>query len=125
MQALKDRVRREQRGDVFRLVGVDRCLPPGQDRVQYVRRGHHVDQEFHHHLLSSLGGPYPAGYGSEVVREAVPQHQCGHRGDRDDRGAGQQRRLVAVVQHRRDQYRSGDLADAVSGGQDGHGPRRT
>lgn len=22
-------------------------------------RGHHVDQEFHHHLLPSLGGPYP------------------------------------------------------------------
>jgi hypothetical protein len=37
MQALKDRVRREQRGDIFRLVGVDRRLPPGEDRIQLVR----------------------------------------------------------------------------------------
>ena len=37
MQALEDRVRREQRGDVFWLVGVDRRLPPGEDRVQHVR----------------------------------------------------------------------------------------
>jgi hypothetical protein len=46
--------------------------------------GHHVDQG---PIIISFGhlAPYPAGT-SEVVREAVPQHQRGHRGDRDDRG---------------------------------------
>jgi hypothetical protein len=37
MQALKDRVRREQRRDLFRLVSVYRRLPPGEDPVQHVR----------------------------------------------------------------------------------------
>jgi hypothetical protein len=37
VQALKDRVRCEQRGDLSRPVTVDRRLPLGEDRVQQVR----------------------------------------------------------------------------------------
>src|SRR5258708_6286013 len=40
----------------------------------------------------------------------------------DGRDAGQQRRVVVGVKHRRDQAGPGDRADAVSGGRDGHGP---
>ena len=37
MQPLKDRVGREQLGDVGRLVGVDRRLSPGEHRVEQAR----------------------------------------------------------------------------------------
>jgi hypothetical protein len=36
MQALEDRVLREQRGYLIQPMAVDRCLPPGQDRVEQV-----------------------------------------------------------------------------------------
>src|SRR5206468_7660298 len=58
-------------------------------------------------------------YYDHVVREADPQHGSGRGRAEDHEGGRQQRPMVAVVQQRGDGERAQDLADGVSGGQQG------